>query len=71
MKTPEVVVVVCLQVWQPPDFVHCTVIVCPPGLVVMVGLQSGVSGSALVHSQVIVVVTPPEPPAFRAVTITL
>jgi hypothetical protein len=45
----------------------------PPGNVVVFGLQSGVSGSAFVHSHVTVVVAPnppPPPPAIRAMTIT-
>ena len=68
IKIPDdVVVVVCLHVWQPPDLTHFTVTVCPSGLVVVVGLQSGRFGSALVHSQVTVAETPP-PPAIRAVT---
>ena len=36
MKTPDVVVV-CLQVLQPPDFVQVTLTVPPPGVVVIVG----------------------------------
>jgi len=56
-----------LHVWQPPDLTHFTVTVCPSGLVVVVGLQSGGFGAALVPSQVTVAETPP-PPAIRAVT---
>jgi hypothetical protein len=72
MNSPDdVVVVVVLHVLQPPDFVHFTRIVCPSGLVVLVGLQSGLFGSALVQAQVVDVSTPPEPPVFLAVTITV
>ena len=70
MTTP-VVVVVCLHVLQPPDFLHVTRTVPPPGLRVTEGLQSGLSGSDFVHSQVTSVVTPTPPPAMRARMVTV
>jgi hypothetical protein len=71
MTMPKlVVVVVCLHSLHPPDLVQPTLT--PPGNVVVFGLQSGLSGSAFVHSQVTVVVAPkpPPPPPIRAMTIT-
>src|SRR5262245_26838636 len=63
MTRPKlVVVVVDLHCEQPPDILQLTLT--PPGNVVVLGLQSGMSGSAFVHSQVTVVVAPnpPNPP---------
>jgi hypothetical protein len=73
MNTPELVMlveVVCLQSMHPPDFTHLIVVVWPSGEVVLFALQSGLFGSPLVHSQVMVAVAPAPPPPARAVTIT-
>jgi hypothetical protein len=65
MKTPLVVVVtVCLHVWHPPLFTHLTVIV-PSMDLVLFGLQSGLFGSALVHSQPTLTSTPKPPLPIR------
>src|SRR6476619_3378916 len=73
MNTPDVmlVVVVCLQSVHPPDFTHLIVVVWPSGEVVLLGLQSGIFGSPLVHLQFMVTVATAPPPPARAVTITL
>ena len=72
MTRPKlVVVVVDLHSEQPPDLVQLTLT--PPGNVLVLGLQSGVSGADFVHSQVTVVVAPkppPPPPPILAMTIT-
>jgi hypothetical protein len=69
MNTPDVVVV-CLQVSHPPDFLHVTVIVLP--VRVTTGVQSGLFGSAFVQAHDTVVVTPVPPCGrLRAVTITV
>ena len=70
MTTP-VVVVVCLHVLHPPDFLHVTRTVPPPGLRVIEGWQSGLSGSDFVQAHDTSVVTPAPPPAIRAITITV
>jgi len=69
MTRPKlVVVVVDLHSEQPPDLVQLTLT--PPGNVLVLGLQSGVSGADFVHSQVTVVVAPNPPPPILAMTIT-
>ena len=71
MNTPVVVVdILVLQVLHPPDFTHLTVVMWPE--VVLWGLQSGLFGSALVHSHSTLTVAPTPPGARRrAVKITV
>jgi len=59
-----VVVTVCLHVWHPPLFTHWTVMV-PSMDFLLFALQSGLFGSALVHSQLTLTsVSKPTRPSF-------